>query len=120
MPVAESDLAIVAAARNAYRAALLLSPADFVRESIGDTDVIELRRRLVVPGTPGFAAVHADNSTLVGNQKNNVRLIWIDPQILIIISAGRTTQTRPRCSAIRGPHRNNAGAVNHVRILGID
>src|SRR6266851_3653728 len=58
MPIAKGDRPIIAAARNAYRAAFLLCSANLVRKSIGYAHVIHLRRRLVVPGTPGFTAIH--------------------------------------------------------------
>ena len=49
-PVAERDLPAVAAARDPDRTALLLSAVDPVRKLLVGRHVIQLRRRLVVPG----------------------------------------------------------------------
>ena len=54
MPIAKSDLAVVAAADHRRRAAVLLRAVDPVRKLIVDRDVIKLRGRLVVPGAPGL------------------------------------------------------------------
>ncbi len=64
-PVAEGDFAEVAAAGGTDRAAFLLSAIDPVGKLVVGDDVIELRGGLVVPGTPGLAAVDADGRTLV-------------------------------------------------------
>ena len=52
VPFAERDLPVVAAARDARRSALLLAAADAVRPGVVGHDVVELRRRLVVPRAP--------------------------------------------------------------------
>ena len=54
MPVAKGDLAVVAAAGDAHRAALLLAAAQPIGEGVVGIDVIELRRGLVVPRAPGL------------------------------------------------------------------
>ena len=59
MPFAQGDLAVVAAAGDADRAALLLPAHRPVGKGVRGSHVIELRGGLVVPGTPGLAAVHA-------------------------------------------------------------
>src|SRR6267143_4140123 len=78
MPVAKCNLSIVAATGDADRATLLLSSANAIGESIGDRDVIELRRRLVVPGTPRGPAVHGYESSLIADQKNEVGMMGVD------------------------------------------
>src|SRR4051794_22701431 len=60
MPVSKSDFTVIAATGDADRTALLLPTTNFVRESVHDADVIDLRRGLVVPRTPGLAAIHTD------------------------------------------------------------
>src|SRR5262249_7743408 len=52
MPLAERDLAEVAARRDAGRSALLLPSVQPVRESVVGSDVEHLCGRLVVPRTP--------------------------------------------------------------------
>ena len=65
VPLAESDLAIVAAADDAGRAAFLLAAVDPVRELIVGDDMVKLRGRLVVPRTPGLPAVDGDDGALI-------------------------------------------------------
>ncbi len=119
MPVAKGNLAVVAAARNAHRAAILLPAADEVRKRIAGLDVIELGGGLVEPRAPGFAAIDGHKRTLVARQKNDARVIRIDPKILIIVTTGRATQAGPGLSAIRGLHGHNACGVDDVRILRV-
>ena len=57
VPIAKRDLPVVAAARDARRAALLLAAAHAIRKRVVGADVVELRRRLVVPAAPRLAAV---------------------------------------------------------------
>src|SRR5205807_6782492 len=64
-PLAKGDLAVVAAAGNACRAAFLLAAVDPVRELVVGDDVVKLGSGLVVPGAPGLAAVHGDGRALV-------------------------------------------------------
>src|SRR5262249_35688536 len=83
-PVAESNLAKIAAAGGADRAALLLSAVDPVGKLVVGNDVVELRGRLVVPGTPGLAAVHADGCALVDGQGDDVWVVGIDPDGVVV------------------------------------
>src|SRR3954462_15153129 len=69
MPVSKSDFTVIASTGDADRTALLLPTTNFVRESVHDADVIDLRRGLVVPRTPGLAAIHTDQRALIRNQK---------------------------------------------------
>ena len=75
VPFAEGDLAVVAAARDAGRAALLLAAADAVGKRVVGGDVVHLRGRLVVPGAPGLAAVDGDDGALVARDQDDVRVV---------------------------------------------
>src|ERR1700724_4553992 len=75
MPVAKCDLSVVAATGDADRATLLLSSANAIRKSIGDCHVIQLRRGLVIPGTPRGPAVHRHQSSLIADQNHDVGMI---------------------------------------------
>ena len=119
MPLAKRDFPVVAPARNAHRPAVLLAAADKVWERVRRCGVVELTGGLVVPGTPGFSGVDADERALVADQQNNVGEVRIDPQILIVVAAGRAAKAGPGFAAVRGAHRHNGGAVNHVGILRI-
>ena len=89
MPIAESDLAVNTAAGDAGGAALLLAAIDPVGKTIVGDDVVELRGRLVVPGTPSLAAIHADSRALVAGQQDDLRIFRIDPNGVIVVAAGR-------------------------------
>src|SRR5467141_253966 len=119
MPVAKCNLSVVATTGDADRAALLLSSANAIRESIGDCDVIELRRGLVIPGTPRGPAVHRHQSSLIADQKNDVGMIGVDPQVLIVVTARCAPEAGPGLAAISGLHGHSAGAVNDVGILWV-
>src|ERR1700730_13730824 len=64
-PVSIRDLAIIAAAGDGGGAAVLLRSVNVVRKMLISAYVIKLPGRLVVPGAPRFAAVHADNCALI-------------------------------------------------------
>ena len=119
MPFAVRNLAIIPARGNAHRSALLLPAAHAIRKSLRRANVIHLRRRLVVPGTPSLAAIHRHQRPLIGHQQNNFRIIRIDPKILIIIPARRPANARPGLPTVRRTHRHNARAINHIRIFRV-
>src|SRR6185369_14854102 len=87
MPVAKTDRPVVASACNTGRAALLLTAVNPVRKLIVGYHVIKLRSWLVVPGTPGFSAIHSDRSSLIGRCQNDLRVIGIYPERVVIIAA---------------------------------
>src|ERR1051325_8498387 len=95
MPLAEGDLPVVATAGDAGRPALLLPTTQTIRKSVVGGDVVHLRRRLVVPVTPGLTAIHADDSTLVAADKKNVGIVGIDPDVLVVVTSRRTAQRVP-------------------------
>src|SRR2546423_14651549 len=90
MPAALGDLAVVAAAGNAHRAALLLPGAHAIGKTRRDAHVEELRGGLVEPGTPALAAVHGHEGSLVADQRDDARVVRVDPQDLVVIPARRT------------------------------
>src|SRR2546423_6231890 len=104
MPVAKRDCAVIAAAVDANRAALLLSRADTVRKRIVGDRVIELRRGLVIPGTPCLAAIDSDDRALIADQQNNLAVVGVDPEILVIVAAGGSAKPGPRFAAVARAH----------------
>src|SRR6202167_2631842 len=120
MPVAEVDGAVVATTGDADRTALLLAAADAIGECRSDRDVINLRGGLVVPGAPGGSAVDGDESALVAHEKNNVGVVGIDPEILIVVAAGRAAKSEPGFAAVGGLHGHCARAIHYVCILCIN
>src|SRR6185312_17112836 len=81
VPVAKGDLAVVAACGDADGAALLLAATDLIREGVRRRDVVDLRGRLVVPGTPAFAAIDADHRALIADQQQDLRIARVDPEV---------------------------------------
>src|SRR6478736_152328 len=63
-PVAESNLAIVAAAFDSDRTAFLLTAVKPIRKRVVRADMIQLRGRLVVPRAPALPAIHGDDRAL--------------------------------------------------------
>src|SRR6185436_9373556 len=87
-PIAIGDLGMIAARRSADGAAVLLRAGDPVRKAIVRCDVIDLRCRLVVPGTPRYRAIDSDNGALVAGDNHSLRIVRIDPELVIIVAAG--------------------------------
>src|SRR5262249_1866632 len=99
-PVAKCNLAEVATACCTYRPAFLLSSIHPIGELIVGDHVIELGRRLVVPGTPGLAAIHADGCALVDRNRDDFRVERIDPDGVIVVPAGRAFDCCERLTSI--------------------
>src|SRR5260370_12067308 len=107
MPIAEGDGPIIAAAGNADRSALLLAAANAVRISLRHSHVVHLPRGLVVPGAPRLSAIHGYDGALIAHQQDDLRIIGIDPEILIIIPAARSPNARPSLAPILRTHRHD-------------
>ena len=120
MPVAIGDGAVVAAAGSADRSAFLLSRANFIGKRVRRNRVIELRRGLVVPGTPSLARVHGDDGALITDNQNNVAVVGIDPKILVVVAAGCAAKSHPRFAAVARAHGDRADHVDKVGILRIN
>src|SRR5207245_1059252 len=76
--------ALVAEAGDANAAVVLLRAVDVIRKlAVGD-DVVELRRRLVVHGAPGLAAVHADGGAAIVAVDDAFRVSRINPQAVMV------------------------------------
>ena len=68
-PIAERDLALIAAAFDSDRTAFLLSAVKPIRKRVVGANVIQLRSRLVIPRAPALAAVHSDDRALVRTER---------------------------------------------------
>src|SRR4029077_2672130 len=71
-PVAERNLAFVAATFDADRTAFLLTAVKPIRKRVVRAHVIQLRGRLVIPRAPALSAIHRDDRALVRAQQNGV------------------------------------------------
>ncbi len=99
MPLAKGDLGRSRSGCNAGRTALLLAAVNPVRKLIVGDHVIELRGGLVVPGTPGLAAVDADGGALVAGEQDDARIFGIDPDGVVIVATRRAFYCGERCPA---------------------
>ena len=107
---------MAAARRNTDRAAVLLWSRYPIREAIIRRDVIKLHGRLVVPGTPGLCAVHGHNRALIAADDHAVWIVGINPELMIIVAAGRAFDRRPLLAAIS---RSIDGRVRHVNSISV-
>ena len=82
--------------------------------------MIELRRGLVVPGAPGLATVETDGGSLVRAQHHAGGIFRINPELVIVITAGRAAQDRDCLPTILGLVERDIRHVDHVGILRID
>src|SRR5439155_24276256 len=91
-PLPERDLAVVAAAHDPGGSALLLAAVHAVRELVVGADVVELRRRLVVPRAPRRAPVHRDEGALIAGEQDDVGIVRVDPQTVVVVAPRRTAE----------------------------
>ena len=99
-PVARVDVSMVAAAGNGDGAAVLLRAVNAVGKIIVGGDVIHLRGRLVIPGGPCFAAIETDGRALIDAEHQVVRILWVDPNLVIIVAARSAAHNLDRLAAV--------------------
>jgi len=119
MPIAKCDLAEIAAAGNTRAPALLLSAIHPIRKLVIGDYMIELRRRLVVPGTPGLTSVDADGRPLIAAQEDNVRIFGVNPGAVVVISSRRAFDRGEVFSSIYGSIGGGVRDIYYVLIPGI-
>ena len=88
VPVAERNGAVIAAAGDADGATFLLRTVNPVGELVVGGYVVNLGGGLVVPGTPGLAAVDGDHRALVGGEQHEVGIVGIDPGGVVVVTSG--------------------------------
>ena len=81
--------------------------------------MVELRGRLVVPAAPRFAAIHCDDRALIGGDHHDVRVVRVDPDAVVVVSAGGTADHRPCDTRVGRLPRDDAAAVHDVGVLRI-
>src|SRR5262249_1092070 len=119
-PVAKRDFSAIAAHRRANRAAVLLRARHPVGKAVVRRDVIDLRRWLVVPRTPRRASVDADDRSLIAPENHPVRIVRIDPKLVIIVAAGRALDRRPALARVCRTIEAGVRTVDDVRILRVN
>src|SRR5207244_1640174 len=100
--VTDCDLAVIAAARHARRARVLLGAVHPVGEGVIRDHVVELRRGLVVPTAPGTAIVERDHGALVAAHDHAGGARGVDPQLMVIVPAGLPLEHAERLTAVGG------------------
>src|ERR1700683_2119485 len=86
MPITFGDFTPIATADHACGTGLLLTAADPIGEAVVGVDVIHLRGRLVVPRAPRRAVIDRDRRALIARQRDDVRIVGIDPNVLIVVT----------------------------------
>ena len=119
MELAKRDLPVVAAADDRGRARLLLRAIDAVREPIVGRDVEELRGRLVVPARPGLPAVDREGRSLVASEQDDPRVLGMDPDAVVVVSARRALDRGETLAPIRRAVGRGVGRVDDVRVLRV-
>src|ERR1700752_5456453 len=109
-----------AARRRADCATVLLRARDPVRKTIVSSEVIDLRRRLVVPRAPGTGPVPANDCTLVARDDHSFWIVGIDPELMIVVAAGRAFDRRPRFAGVGRTIHRRIHHIDHVGVLRID
>src|SRR5690606_26477175 len=87
--VVPGDRAVEADARHAHGRVVLLRAVDVVGRLVVDGDVIELRGRLVHDRRPAQTAVEADDRAAVVALDDAVRVLWVDPDVVVVAVRGR-------------------------------
>src|ERR1035437_6051886 len=119
-PIAIRDLAIIAAARDRGRSAILLRCVDVIGKLLVGADVIKLAGCLVIPGTPGIAAVDTDDRALVNTEDHVLSVGRVDPESVKIIATGRSRPGFEAAASVLGSIHGSLRHVNQVRIPGIN
>src|SRR5581483_6659207 len=86
MPVVKCDLTIVAATGDTGRPTILLAATSAPGKGVVHRDMEHLCGRLVVPSGPTHAAIERDDRALITGQKQNFRVVRVNPHALIIIA----------------------------------
>src|SRR4029077_12653798 len=119
-PILLKDFAIVAATEHAGRTTVLLCSIGAIGKQVVGGDVVELPRRLVVPGTPGLTRVHSDDGSLIHSENHARRISGIDPRDVEIVAAGGSSKRFERLATVGGAIHRGLRYVEHVRISGVD
>ena len=82
--------------------------------------MIHLTCRLIEPFTPSGPTVERDHGALVCAFQDSLRIIWIDPEHVIVFAAWLAFPGREGSAAIEGAIRRGLHHVNHLRVFRID
>ena len=82
--------------------------------------MIELRGRLVVPGTPCLPTVYRNGRALIHRQSDDLRILRINPNVVIVVSSRRSLNSGKAQAAIGGTISGNISDVDPIFVLWID
>ena len=109
-----------AARRCADRAAILLRARHPVGKAIIGGDVIYLCGRLVVPTAPRLRAILCDDCALIASENHPVRIIRVNPELMIVVAAGRALNRRPGFARVGRAIERSVRDVDRVRVLRVN
>src|SRR5260370_17257864 len=115
----EVERAVTAPAWRSYRTAIVLRSVHPVGKLVVCCHVIQLRRWLVVPRTPGLAAVARYDRPLIAAESHSPRLVGINPQFVVVVSSRRAFECGEGPSAVTRLVRCGIRDVHGIRIFGI-
>src|SRR5204863_3424343 len=118
-PIALRNLSVVSAADDSRRATVLLRPVHPVGKPVIRCYSVELSRRLVVPGAPGFPSIQADRRSLIDSQHDSLRVCRIDPNAVIVISTRRAFYRSKRAPAVRRTVQVLRRHIDNVGVLRV-
>ena len=81
--------------------------------------MVHFTRRLIEPFTPGLATVERDHGALVCAFQDSLRIVWIDPEHVIVFAAGLAFPGRERLAAVEGAIRRSLHHVNDIGVFRI-
>src|SRR5205085_5497651 len=70
-------------------------------------------------GTPGLCAVHGHNRALIAADDHAVWIVGINPELMIIVAAGRAFDRRPLLAAISPSIDGRVRHVNSISVLRV-
>ena len=105
------------AAGQGDRARVLLRPVDPVGEAVVGRHVVELRRRLVVPGAPARPAVDADDRPLVDAEDAALGVLGVDPQLVEVVAGGVAFDGHEGAAAVGRAQQHGVAGVDDVGVL---
>src|SRR5260370_24142974 len=118
-PIMEIQRTVSAPARRHRWPAVLLRAVDAIGTLVVSNPMIELRCWLVVPGAPRLAAIARHDRSLIAADCHPQRLVGIDPQFMVIVSAGRATERFKSFPCVTRFVSRSVRQIDDVRILRV-